>query len=240
MTSTGAHARVIEERVATVVAFTLAILCVNAGRAEAAHSADAFVTHDAVYSGFVGTSNPAPLANEKIFIGNGVPGYLNAISGPQTSGVVIANDLGPGTTYFAGVAIHIADNAGPSHSLSQLNDPALADLVLDLSQLSARDSPLATFAFGNAPSQYAPEIAALTAGESANGGQPFDLLFVGTDSSGVRLAKYWSFDFSHEVGNLDGITALNFTDIGIVPEPTGLAVLGILTAPALLARRRRK
>ena len=224
-----------------IIATALMIISVCANRANAAtHSAVAFVTGDAVYLGFVGTSNPTPLVNEKIFIGDGVPGYLNAISRAQSSGVVIANSRGKGATYYAGVALHVADDAGPSHSISQLNDPALADLVLDLNQSSAGDFTLLAFDYANAPSQYAPQIAALSAGESAYGGQPFDLLLVGTDNfNQVQNAKYWSFDFSHEVGNLDGITALNFTDIGIVPEPTGLAMLGVLAAPPILARRRR-
>ena len=150
---------------------------------------------------------------------------------------------------MVGLAIHIADDTGPSHSLSLLNDPALNDILFDLHHsVFAGDFTVTAYAYGNAPSQYSQMEAVLSAGEAVNGGQPFDLLFVGTDTAfQFKPAKLWSFGFSSEIGNLDGITALSVTDIGIVPEPTGVAMLGMFplvcltygVTKAAVARRYR-
>jgi hypothetical protein len=51
----------------------------------------------------------------------------------------------------------------------------------------------------------------------------------------------WGFNFSGEIGNLDGITALEVTDVGVIPEPgCGLLVVaGVSFIPGRCHRRRR-
>jgi hypothetical protein len=135
-----------------------------------------------------------------------------------------------------GLAIHVTDTAGPSHSLSALNDPALADIVSDLNANTEHgDSIVTAYAYGAAPADFAGALAALSAGEATHGGQPFDILLTATPLLGNTA--YWTLDFSNEVGNLDGITALSVTDIGAVPEPAVLSPA--LTLGLLLVRRRR-
>jgi hypothetical protein len=85
------------------------------------------------------------------------------------------------------------------------------------------------------PPQFAAAVAALSAGEASNGGQQFDVLLTAPPLLGGHA--YWTLDLSNEVGNLDGITALNVTDIGAVPEPAGLGIVAMLLG--LLGRRRR-
>jgi hypothetical protein len=201
------------------------------------------VTGDPIGSPFfTGTFQPASGSPQAgiITIG-GTPGYLNGVSGGAFgggTGEVLLGSVGPGETELVGFSIHLTDTAGPSHSLSSLNDPALADIVTDLTHPTfAGPIRVTAYAFNAAPAQYASALAILSAGETANGGQPFDVLITATNPG---LNGVWATDFSGEIGFLDGITALTITDIGAVPEPTGLTVLGILAMPGLLARRRRR
>jgi hypothetical protein len=128
----------------------------------------------------------------------------------------------------------------PSHSLSALNDPALADIVNDLNTTSGGgDAPLLSYAYNTAPAQFTAAETLLTSGESANGGQPFDILLTSTTPS---LVSWWGVGFSSEIGNLDGITSLSVTDIGAVaaPEASMAGVVALSLGGVLMARRRRR
>jgi hypothetical protein len=198
----------------------------------------AVVSHDLFINTFNGTSSTVGI--NQINLVGATPGYFNNLSLPAgtATGAVTITALPQGITTVAGLAVHVTDTAGPSHSLSTLNDPALADLIFDLNHSGiGGDFVVTTYAYNAAPPQYANAEAALSAGEAALGGQPFDLLLTGANSFppiGTRM--YWSMDFSPVIG----ITAIGMTDVGAVPEPTGAAMLGLLAAPALLARRRRR
>jgi hypothetical protein len=221
----------------TVVVITCFVL-LGARASLASHSAITLVGHDPVLSFYAGTSNPS--GTYQINLQNGSPGYLNGISGGQdagSAGGVMITSTPTGSMYLVGVAIQVTDTAGPLHSLSTMNDAALGDIVADLNLDSGGDVILHTYPFQSAPSQYSSAEAVLAAGEAANGGQPFDLLLAGTNLGMFGGFDVWTFDFHNEVGNLDGITALNVTDVGAIPEPaaSSLAVAGA----ALLFRRRR-
>jgi hypothetical protein len=151
-----------------------------------------------------------------------------SLFGPPTNGVELV-----------GVAMQVTDTAGPSHSLSSLNDPALGDILSDLSLATFGDLfSVFPYAYNNAPQQYSALLSSLSAGENAVAGQPFDLLFAGGPAPPENT--WLSLSFSNEVGNLDGITALNITDIGaIVPEPTSAGVLFAAALVSVGIRRHR-
>src|SRR5262249_13908255 len=71
------------------------------------------------YSGPPNTVGP-----DQINLSGDAPGYLNAVD--PLVGSVSITPLPQGVETVIGVAIHVTDSAGPSHSLSSLNDPALA------------------------------------------------------------------------------------------------------------------
>lgn len=150
----------------------------------ASHSADVLVGQDPVpLPSYTGTSTPS--GPFQINLTPGTPGFLNGMSGGQDGGAdgnVIVTALGGGSVYLVGLAINVSDAAGPSHSLSNLGDAALGDIVNDLRNppFSGEIVPYA-YAYNQAPAQYAADESILSAGESANGGQPFDILLVGTD-----------------------------------------------------------
>ena len=218
--------------------FALALLGALPQLSQAAHSAHALWGQDQVDPALSGTSNPAGI--QLVNVNGSTPGYLNGIF-IQSIGSVSLAPPPQSAPELVGVAIHLTDTAGPSHSLSDMNDPALGDVLLDLRQGSSGDAfYVSVYPYLNAPQQYADAQSILSAGEAANGGQPFDVLIVGGPSSFQPPRTWLSLGFNNEIGNLDGITAISVTDIGAVPEPGTLAVLGVLVAPALLARRRRR
>jgi hypothetical protein len=208
---------------------------------QSSHSAAIVLTHDALATPlYAGTSNPTGSFEINPIGGN--PGYLNGISGGAmgtATGQVGTHPVQPGVIELVAVAIHVTDSAGPSHSLSSLNDQALADMVNDLNNSTSHgDSTITAYAYGAAPTGYANAEAALSAGEVANSGQPFDILLTAIPL--VGSVAYWSLDLHNEVGNLDGITALTVTDIGAVPEPRAWTFLTVGLVGIVLARRRRR
>jgi len=198
---------------------------------------------------FTGTRHPDNgLPLPEVLSARGVPGFFNGMSGGTSGGA--AGDLaiyaGFEPTQLTAVAIHVTDAAGASHSLSSLNDPALADVLIDLGAplQNGNTGVSAIYPYAAAPSEFSSVLATLSAGETANGGQPFDLLFVSHYDDDTPLDYLWNISFAGEIGNMDGITALSVTDIGAigipsVPEPatTGLAAAA---AVILMFRRHRR
>jgi len=196
---------------------------------------------------FSGTLNPPGVTRSSdgfpLSVGPGKPAYLNNVSGGDAGNSRGELGIGPaGQTVLVAFAIHVTDTAGASHSLSALNDPALADIVNDLNHpsLMGAGNPVAVYAYADAPAQYAGALALLSSGEAGYGGQPFDILATAT----VRpLNGIWATDFSgaiaEKIGSpLDGITSLSITDLGAIPEPSTFSVilpLGLL----FLSHRRR-
>jgi hypothetical protein len=173
------------------------------------------------------------------------PGYLNNVTGGSDGGAVGNVNIAAvpfGTLQFVALAINVTDDAGVSHRLSSEDDPALADIVDDLNDSSSGYGYTA-YAFNNVPLSYIGAAAALSAGESTYGGQPFDILVAENYPSPppfVNTILIWGFDFSGEIDNQeDGITALNITDVGAIPEPNVAALLAILGSAILVRRRRR-
>jgi len=209
----------------------------------AEHFAAVFVQeNDPVYPGFHGISNP----NGPYSVNTGPfpMAYLNGISNPASNGSFF---VGPVTPLWPmlGIAIHVADSAGPSHSLSSMNDPALADIIADMNRNAGSNGfiPLTAFTLQTLPPQYAGEAALLNSVEATAasfGFQPFDIYAVDTSTQpqSIQGVSLWTLSFSAEVGNLDGITSLNVTDVGLVPEPSGTFVL-FITGFGLSARRTR-
>jgi len=228
----------------TMLFAAVAIVCANARVSLADHSAGIYIAHDASPPLYTGTSNPA--GNFNVNVVAPAPGYFNGMSGGSdggAAGCLTVTPPGLGQTQLTTLAIHVTDAAGASHSLSTLNDPALADIVNDLNlplNISAEGDPGTAYPFGAAPPQYAAAVATLAAGEPLNGGQPFDIL-VSLTPTGFHFA--WYLSFQNEIGNLDGITALSVTDVGsmnipAVPEPASLATLALSATPLLIRRRR--
>jgi hypothetical protein len=234
----------VHSRSSAILGITVTILLLFTGQvgiASAAHSAYVAVAHDPLLNDYTGTSHPS--GTYQINLAGNVPGYLNGISGGQNAGsaggLISTRFAGNQVLYLMGIAIHVTDTAGTSHSLSALNDPALTDIVSDLNNppFGGDFVPIA-YAYNNAPSQYSMGEAALSAGESANGGQPFDILMVGIDNNFVFPDAVWSLGFADEVGNLDGITALSVTDVGLLaPEPSSAMMLGVILLIGLYRRR---
>jgi hypothetical protein len=209
------------------------------------HSAGISIIHDAFPPVYTGTSHPAGSFHVNVVAP--APGYFNGMSGGSDGGAYGEVAITPadfGQTQLAALAIHVTDAAGASHSLSTLNDPALADIVNDLNvpfNISADGDPGIAYPFAAAPPQYAAAVATLAAGEALNGGQPFDILVALTYPEPPAGDFAWYLSLANEIGNLDGITALSVTDVGgmnipAVPEPVGLSLLSL---PALLLLRRR-
>ena len=98
----------------------------------AGHSAYDAVGYDPVVNEYLGTSHPSGVF--EINIANGQPGYLNSLTGGENGGADGCVDVQEikYVQFLVGIAVHVADSAGPSHSLSALNDPALNDIVTDL------------------------------------------------------------------------------------------------------------
>jgi len=219
-------------------------------RGQNAHSANVAVGDDPSGApNYIGISHPS--GSLQINLAGSAAGFLNAISGtdhvsgtsPDTSyGGFGVNAFPVGSTEVVAVAITVADTAGPSHSLSSLNDPALADIVSDLNAGATGGTvALNVYAFGSAPSQFNGAEAALSAGEAANGGKIFDIVVTGVPLfPGQADPPQWAFDFSNEVGNLDGITSLSVTDVGAIttPEPGTVSVIALALGGIALSRRR--
>jgi len=229
-------------RMAAVVIVVLAFFGFRPGSSlAAANYANVFLGEDAAFVAFTGASNPLPSGYINIVGGN--PGYLNGISGGQFGGArgsVGIIDPYENDVELVGLAITVTDYAGNAHSLSDLDDPALADIVNDLNASSAYyNIGITAYAYSAAPKQYVNQLAALSAGESVNNGQPFDILLISANQFSLPHSFLnWSFDFSNEIGNPDGITALSITDIGALPEPAA-ADLVLLGSAILLGRRHR-
>jgi hypothetical protein len=218
-------------------------LALSADVATADHSASADFSDHPFTTFFVGTSNPSAGPNGIGLVG-GAPGYLNGISGglgPATVGSLAISPLAKGQSELIAISIHLADTAGPSHSLSSLNDPALADIVTDLNASSGSSAiPFTAYAYNNVPPQFTATQMILSSGETANGGTPFDVALATSNSD--FAGSILNLNFAGEINALDGITTISVTDVGAVavPEPTGLAMLATVAAPAMLARRRRR
>jgi hypothetical protein len=204
---------------------------------QASHTASATLAWDASGNAFyTGTSNPSgPL---RVNVYDGAPGYLNAVAGGgsgQTFGEVSITSFGVGQTELIALALHVTDSTGPSHPLSSLNDPALASIVSDLNATAGGSPiPMTAYAYNSTPSDFAPLQNLLTAGEAANGGQPFDILLV--TNNPIVGGPWLQVVFNGELAQLNGITSIGVTDIGAIPEPSGLLCL---LAPMLLLPRRR-
>ncbi len=197
------------------------------------------------YSGDSSPSGPS-----QINIVGSTPGYLNNVSGGSAggaAGVFTLSWTNPQEGLLIGLAVHITDTAGASHSLSSLNDSELSHIAGNLSfPIDAPGFPTRAFAFNAVPSRFANGAAALAAGESAVGGQPFDILLVSQPDSfdfPGRLAppslSFWTIDLSSLIGHSDGITAISVTDIGALPEPTGLPLI-LFGVAGLLSHRRSR
>ena len=231
------------------ILLTVLALVFTANLSEAAtHSAAVNVFfYDPIDLQYSGNSNPFG-PPWQIILKDGRPGYLNRISGGANggaSGYAFATHFpNTATTYLMGAAIRVTDTAGASHSLSAMNDPALNDIVADINALGNEVFfSIAVYPYNSPPSRYSSAEAVLSAGESANGGQPFDILVTATDKPTFGFTDYslaiWDPYFTNEIGNLDGITAIKVTDLGLLPEPSGTAPLTLGTF-AVLARRRRR
>ncbi len=196
------------------------------------------------------SGNSSPAGTSQVNITGATPGYLNNVSAGSnggSAGVFTLSWTNPQEGLLIGLAVHITDTAGASHSLSSLNDFELNQIVGHLnSPIQVPAFPTRAFAFNAVPSRFADGAAALATGEAAVGGQPFDILLVGQEEifgfSQAILApptlSFWTIDFSSLIGQSDGITAISVTDIGALPEPTGVALL-LLCAIGLLHRRSK-
>jgi hypothetical protein len=195
--------------------------------------------HDPIYPFFNGISNPS--GPYSVNTGPFPMAYRNGISAPANNGTI---SVGPVTPLWPmlGIAIHVTDMAGPSHSLATMNDPALGDIVADLAHTGDL-IPLTGYTRQTLPPQYAGEAALLDSVEATAapfGFQPFDIYVVDTSAQpqSIQGGSLWTLSFSEEVGNLDGITSLSVTDVGVVPEPSGKFVL-FIAGFGLSARRGR-
>jgi hypothetical protein len=220
--------------------FIILALLLSASSARAGHSASVGIAIDPIIPQYTGTSNPGGAF--QINLSGGLPGYLNGIGGGEnggSEGCIIIQRI-PQSTFLVGIAITLADQAGPSHSISTLNDPALGDIVADLNVGSGGSFAITAYPYDAAPSQYSGAQATLSASESAKGGQPFGILLVGVDTFPLGRNEFvWNFAFSNEIGNLDGITSLAVTDVGALPEPSAcIIVFGC--APFLIRHRARE
>jgi hypothetical protein len=213
--------------------------CAAVGFGQTTHSAAIVLQQDPTAANFyTGASTPAaPMGN--ISVVGGEPGYLNEISagtfGTAGGQVGITGQVGSGPIELVGIAIHVTDTGGASHSLSTGSDPALADIVGDLNHSNppSLGYPITVYAYNSAPLQYAAALSTMSAGETSLGGQPFDVLLAASPPFDVG---YWTLDLHNEIGNLDGITALSVTDVGAVPEPAALALTLMLSVSLVRCR----
>lgn len=219
----------------------LLVLLTSARQTRAGHSAGITIAHDPANPFFYfGTSNPGGGSSDGVAAVGNNPGFLNRVTGGDTGGADGEFGVTPTnqSVMLVSLAIHVTDTAGTSHSLAALNDPALGDIVADLTANGGQNSfaSVIAYQFTAVPQQYANAVSLLSSGETTYGGQPFDILLVATDTG---FNGIWGVSFNGEIGQLDGITAINVTDIGaITPEPDAPTSLLVLLAPTLLLRRR--
>lgn len=122
-------------------AFAGLLMAVAAGRTAWGHAAAVELGHDPAMPFYTGTANPGGTASSIIITTAPMsPSFLNGIGGGIIDGA--AGEFGVTPTMqnlvLVGLALHVTDTAGPSHSLSSLGDPALGDIIANLSHYPPR------------------------------------------------------------------------------------------------------
>ncbi|HUB25519.1 MAG TPA: autotransporter-associated beta strand repeat-containing protein [Tepidisphaeraceae bacterium] len=215
----------------------------------APHYARAMLLSDAfqipgTYAQFNGEENPAEYLGygettggqiSLVELPNGyvIPGFLNNISasgalgGPRASVFIDPFNFTTDDDEVIALALTVTDQNG-TH---EITPEELTAVIADLDATIPAGTMLAE-PFDDLPGSAQDPLAE---GENLFDGNPFDLAFV--IPGGLSGDQTFSVDFSNE--NVDGITSIQVTDIGVIPEPAscGLMLLGMAT---LLTRRRRR
>jgi hypothetical protein len=208
------------------------MLAVGAMNSTAPAAGSAFIRvgdHDAEFAPFFGAIHgPGYVFANQTILSPGIS-FLSGISGGQSGGAngdVLIGNPANGLPYLELVAVAVRVSTGTlPESLTASGD--VAQVVNDLNTLQYGEFGATAYAFNAIPAQYNQAAAVLAADESALGRQPFDLLFattVHTTAFGSGAA-FWDFALAGEVGAGAPFTQLVVTDIGVIPEPGGLATV---------------
>jgi len=207
------------------------------------HSALLTITNTGTASpAYSGTSNPGNTSGSSTITvvntetgGYYVPGLLNKIgNATATNGAVKISGFVSNDTEIIGVALTVTDGNGTQAPSAQELTDIIADLNLTQSLPTGVIATVETFSALQTANPGAATL--LTNTNSQDGGQTLELAVVLT-GTGLTNPQTFGLNFTSETA--DGMTAVDVTDIAVVPEPASVSVLMLGGLP-LLGRRRRK
>jgi len=197
------------------------------------------------FPAYVGTANPGATASSSTItvtntaVGSYVPGLLNNITGIP-NGMVTIEGFANSDAEIIAVAISVSDSGNAV--LHTPSEQEITDIIADLndglflpSGVTAVVEPFngnvaGTLQYDNPAAYYL-----LSNTDAADSGQALSLAVL---LAGINPINSQTLGFGFGEENVDGITALNVTDIAVVPEPGSFGLL-LLGGLPLLGRRWR-
>lgn len=198
---------------------------------------------------YIGTSNPGATANATTITvvntgtGSYIPGLLNGIAvGNASNGAVQITGFTGNDAEIIAVAISVSDVGNAT--LHTPSAQEISDIIADLNANPAlpggtmatvesfNGTVTGTLQYDN-PAAYA----LLNTVESNYSGQPLELAVL---VSGTGLTSPQTFGLNFTTENADGMTAVDVTDIAVVPEPVSMSLLLLGGIPMVWRRRRRR
>jgi len=198
---------------------------------------------------YVGTSNPGNTSGSSTITvtntytgGYYVPGLLNKIgNATATDGAVKISGFVNNDTEIIAVALKVTDGNGTQAPSSQ----ELADIIADLNLTVDQSLPTGVVATvesfsgsvtGTLQHDNPGAYTLLTNTNSHDGGQTLELAVVLT-GTGLTNPQTFGLNFTSETA--DGMTAVDVTDIAVVPEPASMSLLFLAGLPLLIRPRKK-
>jgi len=189
---------------------------------------------------YTGAGNASSITVTNTGVGYYVPGLLNHITANGGNGSVKITGFANNDPEIIAVALSVTDGNGTHAPTAQ----ELTDIITDLNagqSLATGVTSATVEAFsGNTTGTLQHDNASaynlLNTSETTAGGGTLDLAVLVTGTT-LTSPQTFGIDFSSETA--DGMSAVDVTDIAVVPEPATLSLLAVGSF-GLLARRRRR